>query len=111
MRLAWVVLVAGCGGMAENEFMPAYVEAFCEHVLTCSDEAELTFDGILTVEDCVLQREAEIARWGVGCKYRPLEAAACLDGMAALQCPAAEGTLADRPAACLPVYTECLSAQ
>lgn len=108
MRAALLLtLLAACGGIPENEFIPGYTTALCEHELTCADPAELTFNGILTVDDCVLQREAEVAGWGVGCKYRAGDAAVCLEDMALLQCPAAEGTLAERPASCLPVYFDC----
>jgi hypothetical protein len=101
------LILAACGGIPENEFIPGYTTALCEHELICGDPAQLTFEGVLTVDDCVRRREAEVATWGVGCKYRAGDAAVCLEDMALLQCPAAEGTLADRPSSCLPVYFDC----
>lgn len=109
-RLPLALLIAplfvGCG-MPESEFVVGYTEALCEHALTCGDQAELTFDGILTQDDCVLRKEEEVALWGAGCRFRGVDAEQCLLDMQTLQCPAAEGALADTPVSCEAVYVDC----
>lgn len=101
------LMVTACGGMDESEFVAAYTDSWCEHLITCSNSAELTFEGITSVETCRPYVEPEVGLWGRGCKYRPSAAAECLDAVALVTCPAAEGTLAERPSACDFVYTAC----
>lgn len=111
VRGVWIgimgaLALGGCG-MPQGEFQAAYLESLCEHVMACSDPAQLTFDGILTQEDCKLQRGEEVGEWGVGCKFRASLAEACLEDMAALTCPAGEGQLAARPDSCALVFEDC----
>lgn len=99
-------LLAGCG-MGEGEFIVSYNQKQCEHVMACADAAQLTFDGILSQEDCEIAKEEEVSLWGLGCKFRPSDAKQCLEDMALRTCPGAEGQLADPPASCGPVYFDC----
>lgn len=94
-------------GPQEGEFLVSYNASLCKHTLACSDDATLTFDGILTQEDCEDKRINAVKDWGVGCRYVSGSASQCLLDMDALKCPATEGTLADRPASCDLVYTGC----
>jgi hypothetical protein len=103
---AWLLGVVGCG-MPQSEFIVSYTESFCEHKMTCADAAELTFEGILTQEDCVLQEEKGVSLWGLGCKFRASDAQNCLDDMALLTCPAAVGQLSDPPLSCGTVFFAC----
>lgn len=94
-------------GPQEGEFLVSYSTALCKHTMACSDEAELTFDGILTQEDCEDRRIVDVQEWGAGCRYVGGNASQCLLDMDALKCPAVVGALADRPASCDLVYTDC----
>lgn len=111
MRLSALSLVAliGCG-IEEAEFVETYTNSLCDHVMACSTESVLTFDGIVTVDDCYLDRYNDVGEWGAGCKYRATAAEDCLADMATLTCPAAEGELAERPPSCDFVYFECIGA-
>ncbi len=100
------LLLAGCG-IYEGDFVDQYTTNLCEHTLACSDNAELTFDGVLDVEDCFELRLGDVGAWGAGCKFRPGPAEDCLADMATLTCPPAEGTLAERPVSCEGVYVDC----
>ncbi len=104
--IAIAVLGAGCG-ISRQEFTVEYTDSLCAHLLTCGDAAELTFDGILTQEDCLDRKTYEVSQWGLGCKFQPSDGAACLDDMAALVCPPGEGQIAETPLSCATVYTAC----
>ncbi|HMV67249.1 MAG TPA: hypothetical protein PKA64_10395 [Myxococcota bacterium] len=93
--------------MPEGEFITGYTQRLCKHTMACGDSAELTFDGILSQEDCEIEREAEVAGWGLGCKFRAGDAKTCLEDMDALTCPGAAGQLADIPTSCAAVYYDC----
>jgi hypothetical protein len=73
----------------------------------CGDQAEMTFEGILSVDDCYTIEEPNVGRWGQGCRFRPRDAEACLADMELLQCPPAAGTLAERPLSCEEVFFGC----
>jgi hypothetical protein len=102
-----VPLLVGCDPMTKGEFVGSYTTELCEHIMMCGDQAELTFDGILDQSDCFSLEEPGVGDWGVGCKMRQKDAEACLAAMDELTCPAAEGTLADRPLACETVFHSC----
>ncbi len=109
MRRIWNVvtlLVAGCG-MEQADFATAYATKLCELELTCGDAAELTFNGILTVEDCLPSAQYQVSAWGQGCRYRPSDATVCLEEWEAAVCPAAVGDLPDRPLSCAAVFYDC----
>ena len=107
LALAFLPLMFVACGPQEGEFLVSYNTALCKHTLACSDQATLTFDGILTQEDCEGATIDDVQLWGAGCRYVASTASQCLLDMDALKCPAAAGTLADRPASCGLVYTDC----
>ncbi|MCB9681462.1 MAG: hypothetical protein H6733_08315 [Alphaproteobacteria bacterium] len=100
-------LLAGCGGVQEYDFILDYNRLACEHELSCGDQAELVFDGILTVEACESANLDAVLDWGRGCKYRPASASECLFEMQGLICPG-DGQLAERPPTCQTVYLDCV---
>jgi len=102
-----VSAVSGCESLSKGDFVISYTTSLCEHELMCGDQALLTYDGILDVDDCIKVREHEVGVWGQGCRFRVKDAEVCLADMAALTCPPAEGTLADRPLSCEAVYFSC----
>lgn len=99
-------MALGCG-IEEAEFVDTYAAALCDHTMACSNTATLTFDGIVSHEDCVELRYNSVGEWGVGCKFKAKPAATCLEDMAVLACPPAEGALAERPVSCDYVYVDC----
>jgi hypothetical protein len=105
-RIAAFVALSACG-IPREEFVVEYTNHLCAHKLTCGNQADLTFDGILTVEDCVEREQSFVGEWGLGCRFRAGDAVTCLEDMAALTCPAGDGQLADVPLSCTPVYSDC----
>lgn len=110
MLLTLPLLAAACG-LDEGIFADEYTQALCQHELACGDQAELTFDGILTADDCYTVRIADVGAWGAGCRYKPSDAEVCLADMQSLVCPAGDGLLADRPLSCETVYFDCPTTQ
>lgn len=104
--VAVAILGAGCG-ISRQDFTVEYTDHLCTHLLTCGATAELTFDGILTQEDCLDRKTYEVSQWGLGCKFQPGDAATCLEDMATLVCPPGEGQIAETPLSCATVYTAC----
>lgn len=102
-----LIALSGCDALTKGEFVGAYTNALCEHELMCGDQALMTYEGILTVEDCVEVRAHDVGVWGQGCRFRAKDAEACLADMEALTCPPAVGSLADRPVSCETVYFDC----
>ena len=100
------LLLSACG-IAREDFVLAYKDRYCELVLQCSDPAELTFDGVLTKDDCIERSGYEITSWGLGCRYRSIDAEQCLADLDAAVCPAAVGELPERPLSCEGVYVDC----
>lgn len=104
--LLGAALLTGCG-MKESDFIVQYTTTLCEQVMECSDQAELTFDGILDAQDCYDVKIEEVADWGVGCSFKGVKAEDCLADMALLTCPPAAGDLPERPASCDVIYVRC----
>lgn len=107
LALAFLPLMFVACGPQEGDFLVQYNTALCKHTMACSDQATLTFDGIVTQEDCEAARITDVQLWGAGCRYVAATASQCLLDMDALKCPATAGTLADRPASCDLIYTDC----
>ncbi len=105
--LASLALFAGACGPPQSEFVGPYAEGWCEHVLACEDEAQLTFDGILTVEDCVLRYNESINDLSSRCAYQPSFATQCLADVETLSCPSGDPRTADLPLSCESVYINC----
>lgn len=111
-RVSWLPVVslvsslaAGCG-VPQAEFVPAYNEALCNHILACGDAAQNRFDGLLSLDECVDDTRNDVVAWGVGCRYRGGQAQQCLADMETLACPGGGGT-APIPASCNEVYVNC----
>lgn len=110
MRLASLaplaLFVVACGP-PQSEFVGPYIEGWCEHVLACEDEAVLTFDGIVTVQDCVDRRNGVINDLSSRCQYQASVATQCLADIETLTCPSGEPRTADLPLSCESVYINC----
>ena len=94
-------------GMDEVDFVPDYNEAWCSHVMTCSDRGVLNFDGITNQLDCEERNLIDVVAWGEGCTYRPAAAQQCLFDTQGLSCATGDGGLASRPGSCDAVYVSC----
>ena len=105
--LLLAVLSSAACGPVEGDFLVGYRTALCEHTLACGDQANLTFDGILTQGDCETFYTEAVQNWGAGCRFNGNTADQCLLDIQALTCPATEGELAPRPVSCEAVYTDC----
>jgi len=113
--MRWHVAMAGIFGLAacgvgKGNFVPTYAAAYCDYVLACSDPAQLTFDGVLSLDDCLAVVGPELEVQADTCNYNPGVAADCLDAMAILQCPAEDASIDDGiPPVCLGVFEACVS--
>ena len=109
MRARWLALaaLAACG-VPEDEFVPAYVDAYCVAWLDCTDPAELVFDGIDGTDYCLATVGPTVQAKAESCKLKKSKARQCLDQMELLTCPS-EGELDDAlPLICLDVWHKCL---
>lgn len=99
--------VAACG-LHETHFVPDYADFYCEALLTCSSQAQLTFEGVSSADDCLALIGDDVDTWGEGCKYKGGKAKKCLVAMSSLTCPTDGQTLDDvLPLECDEVYTKC----
>lgn len=102
-----VVALAGCGP-GKTKFVPEYADGYCAYLFECGDPAELTFDGILSVEDCLAVVGPEVDLLLATCKYHAGKAKDCLDGLSVAACPAEDQPLeAGLPPTCGEVWTDC----
>lgn len=103
-----MLLCSGCG-LTQGDFTTEYTAAWCDYLLACGDQSELTFDGILTAEDCVANYQTEVALMGAGCKYKAPAARQCIDALATTPACPLEGEPFESglPAICDEVYVEC----
>lgn len=104
--------LAACGP-DETKFIPEFADAYCDFVLACEDPALLTFDGVVTHEDCLAIYGPTVAAMGHGCKYKPGKASRCLRAMEQATCPADEDVPLDQalPSECYEVYIKCVVPQ
>ena len=97
----------GCGA-PEGVFVPEFTSAYCDAYMGCTDEALLTFDGILAKEDCENQFNKAVFDWGRSCRYKKSKAKQCLDALSTYTCPSEGTDVWDAlPAICEEVYPEC----
>lgn len=102
--LLWTV---GCGE-TRSEFEASFTDQYCRLFVECGDPALLTFEGILTEEDCVREYQQPVVNWGLQCKYKRNRAKDCMGAMEVATCPA-EGTEVWEaiPAECQEVFDGC----
>lgn len=98
------VMLAACGP-TEEQFLIDYTNLVCAHTIQCGDPAELTFDGILSVETCKGYKISEIQAWGDGCKFTAPAAKQCVEELGLLTC-STDG-LGTIPSVCGSVYAGC----
>ena len=107
-RVSWMAsmaLLAGC--LSDDGFVDKYVEAECELLMTCYDEAVLNFLGWSTVDDCIAQVGQDLVNETDGCTYDRKAGSACVKEMKdTTTCPA-DGEAFEPPAICNDVFVEC----
>jgi len=100
MRVGWLLLVVtGCTQVSEAEFVPTYVEVYCDRFFECADDALLTFEGIVGPETAILSD---------ACRIEDKLAQDCIDELSVVTCPSAGTLFRDSvPDVCVDVWTEC----
>ncbi len=107
-HFGWLALAfVGCGP-GKTKFVPEYADGYCAYLFACSDPAQLTFDGLLTVDDCLAVVGPEVEALMSTCKYHAGKAHDCLKQLEVATC-APEGEPVDQglPGVCIEVWTEC----
>ena len=111
MRWCLWLVVLGCGGYDEADFVPAKTDAFCDLYLDCVDPASLVFDG-LDKDRCVSTYGPEFRNEQEQCKLVPKYGKACVTEIAMLTCPSDSATADDLieilPASCNLARKKCL---
>ncbi|MEO0605865.1 MAG: hypothetical protein AAF211_30825 [Myxococcota bacterium] len=112
MRMWWLVVVSACTRVSEAEFVPVYVDVYCDRFFECADEALLTFEGLADEEDCRAQIGPEVADLSDACDLEDKLAQDCIDELQVVTCPGV-GTLFSEavPAVCSDVWIECEEGQ
>jgi hypothetical protein len=109
MRLLVVLAIALCGcGPGKTKFVPEYADAYCAFLFECGDPAQLTFDGMLELEDCLSVVGPEVDQQLATCKYHKGKAHDCLKALEVAPCPdEGEDFESAIPPVCDEVWTEC----
>ncbi|MEN0063045.1 MAG: hypothetical protein AAGA48_12900 [Myxococcota bacterium] len=108
MRLFWLMVVAGCARVSEAEFVPVYVDVYCERFFECADDALLTFEGLDDEDDCRAAVGPETADLSDTCDLEDRLAQDCIDALSVVTCPTAGTLFADVvPNVCQDVWVEC----
>jgi hypothetical protein len=101
------LLIAGCG-VPPDEFVPEYAQSYCEYLLECGDHAQLTFDGITSIDQCLATKGPEVDDEASSCDFKRSAAKDCLDLMTILTCPEDPADVdANLPPTCADVFTNC----
>jgi hypothetical protein len=99
--------IAACGP-GKSKFVPEYADGYCAYLFECVDPAQLTFDGILSVDDCLAEVGPAVDDLMQACKYHKGKAHDCLKELELVPCPAeGEPIESGLPAVCSEVWTEC----
>lgn len=108
MRPAVLALVLLACGPGRQKFVPEYADIYCSFLLECGDPAELTFDGILSMDDCLVVVGPAVEQQMATCKYHTGKAKDCLNELEVASCPAEDEAFDDAvPAVCDEVWTQC----
>jgi hypothetical protein len=99
-------LLAGCGGLSQDEFNDRYAEAYCTASFDCQEEGSAAVVIGDSVEDCKSFFEIAVASAAENCDYDELAAQECLDAVEGASC---EDLMGSGSASCNVVYTgeEC----
>lgn len=108
MRLGWLLVLGGCTRVSEAEFVPVYVDVYCDRFFECADDALLTFEGLADLDDCKAVIGPEVSELSDRCELVDKLAQDCIDAISVVTCPS-EGTLFSDvvPTVCDDVWTEC----
>ena len=98
--------LVGCG-VSRNEFVPEYAASYCDYYMECGDQAQLTFDGVLTTDDCIALYGPDIEAQNAACKFKNGAAKDCLETLPMATCPADGDVDAGLPVTCHEVYVNC----
>lgn len=109
----WVplVLLVGCGGYEEADFIPEKTDLFCDLYLECADDALLTFDG-QDKDRCVSTFGPIFQNEQSQCKMAKRFAKQCIADLAQATCPS-EGATTDElleaiPGSCATARKKCI---
>lgn len=101
-----LAMLAGCG-VSRNEFVPEYAAAYCDFYMECGDPAQLTFDGVLTADDCLALYGPDIDAQAEACGFKNGKAKDCLGALEVATCPADGDVDAGLPVTCHEVFVNC----
>lgn len=106
--MGWLVVLTACTRVSEAEFVPVYVDVYCERFFECADGALLTFEGLDDEEDCRSVIGPQVAERSDDCDLEDRLAQDCIDELQVVTCPG-EGTLFSDvvPVVCDDVWAEC----
>jgi len=108
MSIWWVFVVAGCARVSEAEFVPVYVDVYCDRFFECADDALLTFEGLDDEDDCAAVVGPEVAELSDACELEDKLAQDCIDELSVVRCPTSGTLFSDAvPSVCQDVWVEC----
>lgn len=107
--LVWGALwLAGCTRVSEAEFVPVYVEVYCDRFFECADDALLLFEGLDDPADCEAVIGPQTAAQSDVCRLDDPLAQDCIDALSVVTCPSAGTLFADVvPTVCQDVWFDC----
>lgn len=99
--LSLLSLLAGCGGLPENDFIVDYEVQYCTTYRACATPEMLE---VVQERECLAWYRLQAYPNPPECAYDAVAAEACIEALAAATCDGVDPLL---PPECEAVYTEC----